>query len=793
MSALIRMLREPTRGQYFAFGAAWIGWVLDAFDFTIFLLVMPQIAKEFGVQHVATAGSIALTLLARLVGGWLAGAAADRWGRRLPLLISVVWFALCDGAVAFAPSFAAILVLRTLFGIGMGAEWTSGTTLAMESWPKRSRGIASGVLQGSWAIGYLLAAVVSAWVLPRWGWRAMFLIAALPALLAIPMRFWVPESPEHEAARAHERYAFPLRRAFKEDPTLLGKLVWGCAIMAVGFGAYYGLTGLYPTMLRVELGLDDGGVARLVALFNVGMLVGSVVVGVLAAKRGAVIALSIPCALAVVAIPFYTGVIPFSLAIGAVLGGGIGCGVCGATPLVLTELFPAQVRARLVGLVYHVGAFFAAFVPMATAALAKSAHLSLAASITIVAGICELAVVVLVAGPALARRLSAPRLVRAGGAAAMGTLALLTGSALVSGSTGCLTSTGTGSNLEGGAGVDAAVSGDDPSKNEANADAIPYRDINSHPGCSTAGLETRTASAFVAATIPGYRCAAKAYPLVNEDTKKPIILLVHGNSSTPADWEKFPVDKADAIPMLAERLSTAGYRVLAVDVRYDLTDDPKNDNKTENAAQNFDHGWAVPIVEHFIDSVMTAFPDRQLSLVAFSVGPTIARDALRRLHRANKKPFQRFDDLVFAAGSHHGVSSFRTLCGTNPTMRGKIACELGDRTSFQPTTFLTPLNGPTGAWETPCADGDTAFGQKGVCGTHKVTYTTVVMKDVKEGTYQDEFVSEGSAKLAGATNKVVELTDNDTTGYFYNGIFKNHMGSVRSEAALKIIMDALTL
>ncbi|MBX3186113.1 MAG: MFS transporter [Labilithrix sp.] len=787
MSAVLRMLREPTRAQYFAFFAAWSGWVLDAFDFTIFLLVMPQIAKEFGVQHVATAGSIALTLLARLVGGWLAGAAADRWGRRLPLLISVVWFALCDGAVALAPSFTVVLVLRTLFGVGMGAEWTSGTTLAMESWPQRSRGVASGVLQGSWAIGYLLAAAVSAYVLPRWGWRAMFVIAALPALLAIPMRWWVPESPEHEAKSAHERYAFPLRRAFREDPTLLRRLVWGAVVMAVGFGAYYGLTALYPTMLRVELGHDDGGIAYLVALFNVGMLVGSIAVGVLASKRGAVVALSVPAALAVITIPLYTGVVPGSLALGALLGGGIGCGVCGATPLVLTSLFPAPVRARLVGLVYHVGACFAAFVPMGIAALAKAAHMSLASSITIVAGACELAVVLLVAGPAVVAKLrGAP----ARSAAAFGlTLGLV---AIVGPTAGCLTSNVDPSKAADASAANAEVAGDDPSANERNQDALAYRDLASHPGCTTAGLETRTASAFVPANIPGYRCAAKAYPLAGEDPKKPIVLLVHGNSSTPADWEKFPADKPDAAPMLAERLAAAGFRVLAVDVRYDKSDDPKTDNKTENAAMNFDHGWAVPIVEHFIDAVMTAFPDRQLSLVAFSVGPTIARDALRRLHRAKKKPFERFTHLVFAAGSHHGVSSFRALCGTNPTMRGRVACELGDRTSYQPTKFLEPLNGPGGAWETPCLDGDTAFGQRGVCGGHKVSYTTVVMQDVKEGTYQDEFVSEGSAKLQGANNLTVSLQDDDLTGYFYNGLFKNHMGAIRSEAALKVITTALT-
>lgn len=388
----------------------------------------------------------------------------------------------------------------------------------------------------------------------------------------------------------------------------------------------------------------------------------------------------------------------------------------------------------------------------------------------------------LVAGAllALAFALARARSLRAKAGMVVG-CALAT-SALGFGSSGCLTSSGVHT-ADGGAAPDAA-GGD-------NKDGITYRSLDGHPGCSTVGLETRKSSAYVPATIPGYKCAAKAYPLVAEDLKKPIVLLMHGNSSTPADWEKFPADQADALPMLADRLSAQHFRVLAVDMRYDLSDDPKGDNKTENAGQNFDHGWAVPILEHFIDSVMSAFPDRDLSLVAFSVGPTITRDALRRLHRDGKKPYERFKDLVFAAGAHHGVSSFRTLCGTNPTMRGKIACELGDRTSFQPTAFLTPNNGAGGAWETPCSDGDSAYGQKAVCNGHKVTYTTVVMQDVSQGTYQDEFVSEGSAKLAGATNLTVGLTDNDLSNYFYNGLFKNHMGSIRSDAALKIIVKAL--
>ena len=353
---------------------------------------------------------------------------------------------------------------------------------------------------------------------------------------------------------------------------------------------------------------------------------------------------------------------------------------------------------------------------------------------------------------------------------------------------GCLTSDATLAKTDAGT-TDAkvVVEGSDPSQNTGNVDAptVKYRSLDSHPGCTTAGLS------YPPAQIAGYKCAAKAYETAQEDTTKPIVVLVHGNSSTPADWEKFPADKADAKPMLSERLVAAGYRVYAVDFRKDKSDDPAGNNDTENAAQNFDHAWATPILEHLVDSVMTANPGRSVSIVAFSVGATVVRDALRRLHRDKKKPFERLALVALASGGNHGVSTFRKLCGPNPTMRGKIACELGDRTGFVDTDFSKPLNGPGGAWETPCLDGDTAFGQAGVCGGHKVKYLTLVMRDIKEGTFQDEFVSEAASALKGATNKTVELTDVDETGYFFNGLFKNHQGSIRSETALGILTQAL--
>ncbi|MBE2250707.1 MAG: MFS transporter [Myxococcus sp.] len=384
--------REPTRGQWASFSAAWIGWVMDAFDFTVFLLVMKQIAEEFGASYTSTAGSIALTLLMRLVGGVVAGWAADRWGRKLPLMISVIWFAVCDGLIAFAPSFTWVLVLRTLFGFGMGAEWTSGATLAMENWPARSRGIASGILQGSWAIGYLLAGVAAGLVVPTYGWRALFLIAAVPAVLAFPIRYFVPESPEWEAGQkaGHEKQPEVSWREIVATPGVLNRLVWGSVAMAAGFGGYYALTGNYSVMLLKNLGQDMAGVSWHVALFNLGMLSGAVACGYAAMKKGITFAVAVPALLMVVVAPLYVGAAPGWLAVGAFTAGMFGAGYSGVTPLLLTSLFPARLRARCVGIVYHVGAVPAAFVPMGIAWLAESGTVSLPVGMGVVCALCQL-------------------------------------------------------------------------------------------------------------------------------------------------------------------------------------------------------------------------------------------------------------------------------------------------------------------------------------------------------------------------------------------------------------------
>ena len=149
--------KEPTKDQWLAWVAAWLGWTLDAFDFTIFLLLMVPIAKDFGVPLTEVAIVFTLTLWMRLVGATASGWLADRIGRKKPLMISIAWFSVCNLFAGLSPSFLLLLLFRTALGIGMGAEWPAGASLAMETWPQRSRGFMGSVLQGSWGLGALLS------------------------------------------------------------------------------------------------------------------------------------------------------------------------------------------------------------------------------------------------------------------------------------------------------------------------------------------------------------------------------------------------------------------------------------------------------------------------------------------------------------------------------------------------------------------------------------------------------------------------------------------------------------
>src|SRR6476661_6099545 len=192
--------KEPTKDQWYAYCAAWMGWTLDAFDFTVFLLIMAPIAQEFGVPLIDVTAVFSVTLVMRLAGATASGWLADRMGRRAPLMISILWYSVCNLLAGLSPTFTFLFVTRALLGIGMGAEWPAGAALAMESWPARSRGLMSGVLQGSWGLRYALSAAAYGFLYEPfeamgagYGWRGLLILGVLPALVCFWIRAYVKE------------------------------------------------------------------------------------------------------------------------------------------------------------------------------------------------------------------------------------------------------------------------------------------------------------------------------------------------------------------------------------------------------------------------------------------------------------------------------------------------------------------------------------------------------------------------------------------------------------------------
>src|SRR5258705_8793420 len=193
----------PTKGRHHALLAGFLGWTLDAFDFFVIVFLYDTLSQHFGVSKKAIIFTTTATLALRPVGAFIFGLLADRYGRRIPLMANVIYFSIIELLCGFAPNYTVFLILRALFAIGMGGEWGVGASLAMEAAPTRWRGILSGILQSGYSIGYLLAAVASRVVLPGLGWRWMFWLGALPALLALYIRTKVPESEawkEHRVA-----------------------------------------------------------------------------------------------------------------------------------------------------------------------------------------------------------------------------------------------------------------------------------------------------------------------------------------------------------------------------------------------------------------------------------------------------------------------------------------------------------------------------------------------------------------------------------------------------------------
>lgn len=368
--------RQIDAAQRRAFFATFFGWVLDGFDFTILTFILIDIQKTFSVDAFLAGILGTVTLATRMLGGVLAGTAADRWGRKLPLMLSILWFSIFAALSGFSTSYSMLFACRALFGIGMGGEWAAGMPLVLEHWPPHLRGIASGLLQSGYGWGFILSAAVFTYVYPlfenqgEFGWRMLLWLGIVPALLVFWIRTSVAESPVWLAQQLQQ----PTAAAEKRPSVLtlfrggmLRTTVQSAALITAFMFSFYSITYWYPTLLR------DQGRPTLpyIVLFNVGGIVGSFFCGRASESRlGRRGAATISALLAIGAVPLYVFATDTStLGLGALLIGLTGAGMWAIVPAYLIERFPTAIRSVGAGLAYHIGAAMGSLTPAVVGAL----------------------------------------------------------------------------------------------------------------------------------------------------------------------------------------------------------------------------------------------------------------------------------------------------------------------------------------------------------------------------------------------------------------------------------------
>ena len=367
-------------GHRAALLAGFLGWTLDAFDFFLVVFSLTAIAEEFHRPDKDIALTITVTLAFRPVGAFIFGLLADRYGRRLPLIIDLIFYSVVEVLSGFAPNYATFLVLRALFGIGMGGEWGVGASLAMEKVPPRLRGVLSGLLQEGYAAGYLLAAICYFFVFPRWGWRPMFFIGGLPALLAIYVRLHVKESEVWKKTR-HENWS-QLGRGIASHWKLFLYLV---ALMMMMNFVSHGTQDMYPTLLKRQWGFSPQKVAAVTAFSMVGAIAGGILFGLISDRVGRRRSMIAALVGALIVIPIWA----FSPSLALLVAGGFLMqfmvqGAWGVIPAHLTELSPDSVRGFLPGFAYQCGVLLAGSVAYIEALFAQRMSYATAMALTAV-------------------------------------------------------------------------------------------------------------------------------------------------------------------------------------------------------------------------------------------------------------------------------------------------------------------------------------------------------------------------------------------------------------------------
>jgi len=367
------------QGQASAVLAGFLGWTLDAFDFFLVVMCATEIGKEFHKSHAQIGLSLTLSLAFRPIGAFIFGLMADRYGRRLPLMIDLIFYSIVEVLTGLAPNYVTFMILRALFGIGMGGEWGVGASLAMEKVPPRWRGVLSGLLQEGYAMGYLLAAASYGLIFPRWGWRPLFFIGGLPALLALFIRFGVKESEVWERSRSRDWSS--LGRNILSNWKLFLYLV---ALMAAMNFSSHGTQDFYPTFLKNDHHFSTGRVSWVTAIMQVGAILGGVIFGLMSDRIGRRRAMVIAFILAIAIIPLWA----FShslvlLVCGAFLIQFMVQGAWGIIPAHISELSPDNVRGFLPGFAYQCGVLIAASIDWIEPSLAE--HMGYAKAMSLMA------------------------------------------------------------------------------------------------------------------------------------------------------------------------------------------------------------------------------------------------------------------------------------------------------------------------------------------------------------------------------------------------------------------------